>query len=392
MSFRIQNNVTALKSWRHLNANEVNQNKVLERLSSGYRINSAADDAAGLAASMRLRLEISSLNVAYRNAAEATSLLQVAEGATSQLELILIRTKELATQAASSNAGDDLSKIDAECQALKEEIDRIIGFTKYNGRTLLDGSFGATSLSTSSVPTGGFNAGTNGIENIDVNGARGERTFYLSDIDTLNKTMTITEYDHSAVPPSDVRSETVSYLPAETLDTNENYVLNFNQLGAKITVNDAFDESVFTAGAVGTADQFVTGSLGNATFQIGDRNDGTSRLAFDLPSLVVSALDIDISLDTQENAQAAITKVNDAVSNLAMARGDMGALLNRLEYIQSNLSVSIENKTASESTIRDTDMASDASELVKYQILVQSSTAMLAQANQTPQAVLGLLK
>jgi len=399
MGFRIQNNVPAMKSWRYLNVNEANQNKVLERLSSGYRINSAADDAAGLAASMRLRLEIASLKVSSRNAAEASSLLQVTEGAMSQLERILIRMKELATQAASANAGDDLTKINAEATALKEEINRIIGFTQYNGRTLLDGSFGATALSPSATISGFLPV--NGVENIDVNAARGGSLYYVSGIDAGAETITIQEVTIDSDPltpgdqPLETRSQTLSYHPTTLLGTNEDTVLNFNELGVKIQVNEEFQSHIgsdIIAGTSATGSSFATGPLGNATFQIGDRNDGTSRLSFSLPNLVVSALDVDIDLTTQENAQDAIEKVNTAVSNLAMARGDIGALLNRLEYIQSNLSVSIENKSASESTIRDADMASDASELVKHQILVQSSTAMLAQANTTPQAVLSLLK
>jgi len=366
MGFRIQNNVPAMKSWRYLNVNEANQNKVLERLSSGYRINSASDDAAGLAASMRLRLEIASLKVSSRNAAEASSLLQVTEGAMSQLELILIRMKELATQAASANAGDDLTKIDAESEALKEEINRIIGFTQYNGRTLLDGSFGATALSTTATISGFLPE--NGVENIDVNAARGDSLYYISAIDTGNETITLQEMklDDPATPADEselTRSQTLSYHPSTLLGTNEDTVLNFNELGVKIRVNEEFRNHIgsdIVAGTSATGSRFETGPLGNATFQIGDRNDGTSRLSFSLPNLVVSALDIDISLLTQEDAQDAIEKVNTAVSNLAMARGDIGALLNRLEYIQSNLSVSIENKSASESTIRDADMATDA--------------------------------
>ena len=146
MAFRIQNNVTALTASRYLNQNSGAMNKSLERLSSGYRINSGADDAAGLSSSMRLNSEVKSLTVANRNASEATSLLQVADGGMNQVTDILTRLKELATQGASSNSTADLDKVNAEAAQLTGEITRIVGFTKYNSQTLLDGSFGTQSI------------------------------------------------------------------------------------------------------------------------------------------------------------------------------------------------------------------------------------------------------
>jgi len=362
-------------------------NKSLERLSSGYRINTASDDAAGMAASMRFRSEISSLKVASRNAAEATSLLQVSEGAMSQIDLILNRMKELATQASSANAGDDLSKIDAEATALESEIGRIVSFTKYGGKTLLDGSFGTTALS--GTPTGFVAA--NGIENIDVANAAADSTFYVSAMDTANNLMTITQATGGAI----VRSQTIDYTAATTLSINEDATLNFSDLGVKITVNSDFAEGDYTTGTSGTASRFATGALGNATFQIGTENASSSQMAFSLSDLSLGVLangsSADIDLSTQSTAQTALTTIDNAISYLASKRGDVGALVNRLNYAQSNLSVSIENKTASESVIRDVDMASEMSNFTKSQILVQSSIAMLAQANVAPQNIIQLL-
>jgi len=367
-------------------------NKSLERLSSGYRINTAADDAAGMAASMRFRAEISSLKVASRNAAEATSLLQVSEGAMSQIDLILNRMKELATQAASANAGDDLTKIDAEATALETEISRIVSFTKYGGKTLLDGSFGATTLTSLAIT--GFTS-ANGVENIDVSNAAAESIFYVSAMDTANNLMTISQAPTST--GLQIKSQTIDYSAAVGMGVNEDYTLNFSDLGVKITVNNEFAEGDYTAGTTTTGSHFQTDVLGQSTFQIGTENTASSQMAFNLSNLSLNVLSggstpADIDLSSQTTAQAALSIIDNAISYLAAKRGDVGALVNRLTYAQSNLSVSIENKTASESTIRDVDMASEMSVFTKNQILVQSSIAMLAQANAAPQNVLRLLQ
>jgi len=389
MGFRIQNNIAAMVSNRHLNTSQTNMNKSLERLSSGFRINSASDDAAGLASSMRFRAELSALKVASRNAAEATSLLQVTEGAMSQIELILVRMKELATQASSGNSGSDLTKINSEAEALTDEITRIVGFTEYDGRTLLDGTFGTVAMS-STDPTDFSHA--QGIENIDITGAQADTTYFVSAMSASANTITLSD---------GTVSQQVDYSDVAGLDVNEDFVLDFSQLGIKVTVNSAFegatgDES-FTADLVAGAgtSKIHTGPGGISTFQLGETNDGYNKLGFNLPNLMPSALQgggsFDIDLTSQGSAQAALGAVSTAIDTLASARADVGALLNRIQYTQSNLAVSIENKTASESVIRDVDMANEMSEFTKNNILVQSGVSMLAQANQVPQSMLKLL-
>ena len=381
MGFRIQNNITAVNSRRHLDISETSLNRSLERLSSGYRINSAADDAAGMASSMRMRTEIASLKVASRNAAEAVSLLQVAEGGMSQIELILIRMKELATQAASGNAGSDLAKINAEADQLQQEITRIVGFTEYDNKKLLDGSFGTTQLSTASVTE---LTAANGIQYIDVSTAKGNSTYSVTAISHVGNTITLSD---------GTVSQTLSYASGLGLDPNETYVLDFSQLGVKLTLNDAF-----TAGEtnVTTSATFDTTTTGSATFQLGPKNDGYNKLGIDLADCSLASLNngaaFAIDLGTTANAQAALQTIDNGISYLALARADIGAYLNRVQYTRSNLSVAIENKTASESVIRDVDMAMEMSEFTKNNILVQSGLSMLAQANQVPQSILQLLR
>jgi len=382
MGFRIQNNIAAFNSLNYLNKNSSAMDKSLSRLSSGYRINSASDDAAGLSSSMRMRAEVSSLKVASRNAAEATSMLQVAEGAMSQIDLILNRMKELATQAASGNAGSDLSKINSEATALSSEVDRIVGFTEYNGQTLLDGSYGAVSLS-STAPTQFVAA--NGVENINVTSGGVATDYTITAVSDTANTITLS---------NGTVSEQVSF--SGTLGVNEDETLNFSSLGVSVTVNSQFKTAV-TAGTYTTAGTFGTAdSLGNANFQIGNENNADNRLGFTLDNVKMAALKsgsaLSVDLSSLSNAQTALADIDSAISYLAEKRADVGTLVNRLNYAQSNLSVSIENKTAAESTIRDVDMAAEMSNFTKNQILVQASTSMLAQANSAPQNVLSLLR
>jgi len=270
MALRINTNVAAINAHRQLLGTENNLNKSMEKLSSGFRINRAADDAAGLAIANRLRVNVRSLTVASRNAVEGKSLLQVAEGSANQIEGILERMKELATQAASANAGTDLDKIDAEYQSLIDEIDRIVEDSEYQGTALLDGTFQGT-----------FQVGS---------------------------------------------------------------------------------------GDVAAADQ----------------------MSISIGSLSSAGLGVTTALTSAANAVSAIGEIDDAIDDLAVVLGDIGASMNRLDFTYSNLQVQIENFSASESVIRDVDMASEMVTFTKNQILLQAGTAMLAQANMSSQGVLSL--
>jgi flagellin len=378
MGFRIRNNAMATNALRHLNKNDSSMNRSLGRLSSGHRINSASDDAAGLSSAMRMRAEVASLSTASRNAAEGVSALQVAEGGMSEIGQILDRMKELATQAASGNASADRDKINAEATQLEQEITRIVNFTQYGGQTLLGGSFGGTALSSA-----GAAVVANGVQNLDVSNAKANGTFVVT-VDTTADTLTITEGGVS---------QSLSYAAAAGLSQNQTLELDFSSHGIKMTVNSLLDDTAATAIAVS---DITTGAGGTATYQIGNENNGNNQLTATLGDLSLATLaggsTADVDLSTQAGAQAALATVDSAISTLASARGTVGSLLNRFGYAQSNLASSIENKAAAESTIRDVDMAAEMSQFTKYQILVQAGTAMLAQANQAPQAVLSLLR
>jgi flagellin len=194
MGLRIQNNIAAMNAHRQLTISDTGLSKSLERLSSGYRINRAADDAVGLAISQGMRADIASYNVASRNVSEANAMVQVAEGAYDQIGNMLVRLKELATQAASANAAGNLDKIDAEASALLDEIDRISDSTAYAGATLLDGSLGTQTFQVGSTANTfsridvGFStvstaADSLNIVDIDLSEASGDALAALTSVD-----------------------------------------------------------------------------------------------------------------------------------------------------------------------------------------------------------------
>ena len=390
MGFRIQNNIASINAHNYLTKSDNAMSKTLGRLSSGYRINSASDDAAGLSASMRLRAETASLKVASRNAAEASSALQVAEGAMSEVGSILERLKELATQAASGNSNADLAKIDAERADLTTEIDRIVNFTQYGGATLLNGSYGGVKLDTNTANTTAYLIG---VRNIDVTNAKANETYTIdvrdADGDTGVDDITLTE-------TSTGNSQSIMNVAGTVsgLAMNATADLDFSMLGVKITVDNRLVVSNGNGIDNGATNDIATlATAPSAKFQIGNKNNSDNQISFSLSTLATATLfGGAMSFSSMSGAQTALGTLDTAISTLATERGKVGGLLNRFAYAQSNLATSIENKTASESVIRDVDMAAEMSNFTKYQILVQAGTAMLAQANQAPQNVLSLLR
>ena len=368
MGLRIQNNIAALNAHRHLMISDKGLSKSLERLSSGYRINSAADDAAGLAISQQFRADIASFKVASRNASEASSLLKVAEGAMDEIGNMLVRLKELATQAASANAGSNLDKINAEGNKLIDEIDRIATSTEYAGSKLLNGTFGVTVTDSSTAYTAADLTSATGLKVSEVytvsaaqNGA------------AINVTVT-----------TDAGSQTYNSVAVPTgSDTSSVYLSAF---GLTLEFNSNLDSA--TAGT-------LTGTnSGNSEFQIGAENQSDNRIAVALGNVVgVDTDGLNLTKDellSAADAQTFLTTLDTAIASLSSARGNIGAYMNRLGYAEANLSATIENVTASESVIRDVDMAAEMMQFTKNQILLQAGTAMLAQANLAPQQVLAL--
>jgi flagellin len=282
MALRIVNNVSALNAQRNLANTQNALSKSMERLSSGLRINRAADDAAGLSISQQFRADLAAYGAASNNTVQASSMLKVAEGGLDSIHGMLTRLKELAVQAASDNTINKQA-LDDEAQEIISEVTRVAESTKYNSISLIDGTY------------------------------------------------------------------------------------------------------------VGAGSQL--------TIQVGSENNTDQRIQFNIGAATASAIgvtggnnltDVDL-VSSLGSAQTSIDIINVAISDISNVRAEIGANMNRLSYTSSNLAITMENVSASESVIRDTDMAAEMTDFTRNQILRQAGTAMLAQANSMPQAALSLL-
>ncbi len=268
---RINQNIAAMSALRNLSTNSTHMQKSLDRLSSGFRISRAADDAAGLVISEGLRSQMGGLKVASRNAQDGISIVQTAEGALTEVHSILQRMRDLSVQANNTGTNGDaaVTAIQDEIDQLAEELDRISATTEFNGTQLLDGNY-------------------------------------------------------------------------------------------------------------------------EGTFQVGAGSSSDHQIGVTISEMSASGLSVD-SLDMTD-ATAAIDALDTAIDTVSAARGELGAVQNRFEHTIANLGVAIENISASESRIRDTDMADEMAKFTRHQIMVQAGTAMLAQANTSTQSVLALLR
>lgn len=373
MSLRINNNIAAFNAHRSLSATDDMLSKSLEKLSSGFKINRAADDAAGLAISESFRSNIRSFRKAADNASQASALLQVAEGGANEVGNILLRLKELATQASSANLGSsDRTKLNDEATQLEQEINRIANSTKYSGSTLINGNFGATaSLGAQTTYT---SLGIASSAKIDVSGV----------VDT-SQTYTISDLTGTTVSlwnGSVTQTLTTSGTGAQTLD--------FSALGVKISLDSTYDSSTDLNGV------YFTINAAAQNFQVGTTNSSNDRISLSIGDLRTTALkdgsSFDVTLTSIESAQSALNDIDTAISYVATKRGDIGAKQNRLQFASENLASTIENTIAADSIVRDADMAFEMTTFTKNQVLLQAGNAMLAQANMAPEMVLKLLR
>lgn len=369
---RINTNVSALNTQRILSQTNTAVARSIGRLSSGYRINRAADDAAGLGIANKMRADLRGLRQAARNAEQANSVLQIAEGATQTISGILDRMKELAVQAASDNTSDEgRAKIQAEFEKLQAEITRIVDTTKFQGRTLLDGSFGSTVDAASTL------LGVAGVslDSIVLDGAAAG-TYTLTAAATG---VTLTDANGNA--------QTIA---GAVNGAGGEQIWNFDQFGIKITTTNLAITDTGTVVVTGGTVSFMVSVSGEQGSGGGAGADDVSIAALDL-TLATLGIAAD-SLDTKANAQTAIGNIDAAISHVSDVFGQIGAAQNRIDFALQNVRTTIENVAAAESTIRDADMAAEMAEFTRNQILQQAGMAMLAQANAAPQLVLQLLR
>jgi len=374
---RINHNLSALNAWKNLTVNDGGQTKSLEKLSSGLRIGRAADDAAGLSISEKMRGQISGLNQASRNAQDGISLLQTAEGALGETHSILQRMRELAVQSASDTVTNaDRGEIQKEADALALELNRIAGTTEFNTQNLLAGKFadktvhiGANSNQSLKVSVSDMSAKALAVhQNINFGADRDDATQFSSDKLRVFGTVNTAGAAANAVQ--------VRVTVTDETGGSEKATLEWLDTAGNVLVS---------ATGVDVSDDAGAAAYG-LTFQ-----KGTVAMVED-DTWTIDLMSKGIDMSTQSAANTAIGTINEAINTVSSERSKLGAVQNRLEHTIANLATSAENLTAAESRIRDVDIAVEMMNFTKYQILAQASTAMLAQANAKPQAVLQLLR
>lgn len=369
---RINTNISALNSWRNLSVTGNLMAKSLEKLSSGYRINRAADDAAGLAVSEKMRSQTSGLKQAARNAQDGISLIQTAEGALNESHAILQRMRELTVQAGNgTNKADDLQKIQEEITNLVAELDGIAQRTEFNGQKLIDGTLGAKAANEGSDLTG-----VGALKIVDVAGAKVGAVYQVTAAAT---SLTVVSADGNL-------TQTIDIAATATVKVGDRY--NFDKIGVTL---EATTTDISTVGATPANGQFdVAGN--QVAFQIGANINQTLAVsvnAMGKTELGVDVIDVTDFATTDFNTQLGL--MDTAISTVSSERSKLGAWQNRLEHTINNLQTADENLTAAESRIRDVDMALEMANFTRHQILQQAGTAMLAQANVSTQSVLKLL-
>lgn len=408
---RINSNIAALNTLNQLTQNEKATNSSLAKLSSGLRINSAADDAAGLAISEKMKGQIRGLDQASSNSEDGISMVQTAEGALSETESILQRMRELAVQAASDTVTEeDRVNIQDEMSQLIDEIDRISNTTQFNTKNLLDGSMsGVVAADSANVLTNtALDSATTGAtlltalvdDNGDSLGIAVGDTIEVSwavDGELSSASLTVTA-------ASDVSSLMALITDGTGAVASGDVSLTANTAGYDGAIGGVTFEVADSDGEVNSDASNILSSFsettaakeekavdGRAILQIGANSGQTMKVSIsDMGADALGVQNLDAS--TQEGANVAITVIDEATSKVSSQRSYLGAVQNRLEHTINNLDTSSENLSSAQSQIADVDMADEMMEYTKNNVLSQAATAMLAQANQQPQQVLSLLQ
>ena len=404
MAMVVQHNITAINSNRQLGVTTSAQAKSSEKLSSGYRINRAGDDAAGLKISEKMRSQVRGLNRASTNAQDGVSLIQTAEGALNEAHSILQRMNELAVQGANdTNENIDREAINEELDALTKELDRISETTQFNKQNLLDGTFttknlqvGANANQKIQISIDNMNAATLGLRKISYTKE--------GDVQTGRKPTTITyngmtyQWDATKTGDENKAAAISDFKLAISARANEGqYAPQLSNTGS-VFFKDGQSNMYGTAASAMVTDiasakeimsDFITASFGRliSDAALDTVADGAtvaktgSEVSFDKPQV-----------DNYGMANATLNAVQNAINKVSSQRSALGAIQNRLEHTIANLDNVAENTQAAESRIRDLDMASEMVEYSKNNILAQAGQSMLAQANQSTQGVLSLLQ
>lgn len=382
----INTNIPSLNAQRNLNATQRDADTALQRLSSGLRINSAKDDAAGLAISERFQSQITGLNMAQRNANDGISLAQTTEGALDEITANLQRIRELAVQSANaSNSNSDREALNQEVQQRIAEVNRIASQTSFNGLRVLDGT----------LPTQTFQVGANAGETISVNGldARGSQLGAV-----IGGTSGLSAATVSGQSISDIFANggTVDFTVDLPVPPSGTTTVQINDAGSLEDilgqVNAVTNQTGITAFMDRTNNELYFSSEFDQAFSVDVTvaSGATFTVATTIPGDQVSVNETDIS--TQDGADRAMINLDYAIEQINDLRAELGAVQNRFESTIANLATTAENLSASNSRIRDADFAAESAELARTQVLQQAGLSVLSQANARPQQVLQLLQ
>lgn len=396
---RINNNLMAMNTHRQLGINNNAGAKSIEKLSSGYRINRAGDDAAGLAISEKMRGQIRGLDQASRNSQDTISLIQTAEGALNESHAILQRMRELSVQSANdTNTDSDRKALQGEVKQLVSELDRIGNTTEFNTKKLLEGSAkGVTEAVSGAMRVNNNSAVTLTTTAADAKVALSSKVngayMLIRVAGTVSSAGAVTTNDWKVVGPdgsSAVPGAATLNIAAGTITVGTGITGSATTITTSANLNSlkVGDSITFVFGKYEAASSSLGGSIMG---QIGANSGQTAFISMgDMRSAALGVDKVDIS--TKFGAQVAIETVQGGLEKVSAQRSSLGAMQNRLEHTIKNLDTAGENLQASESRIRDVDMAKEMMTFTKNNILTQAAQAMLAQANQAPQGVLQLLR
>ncbi len=391
MSLGILNNIPSLAAQNQLSVTNSNLQQTLFRLSSGQRINSGADDAAGLAIANGLQANVTALTQSARNATDGVGMLQVADGAMAQVTTLLNRAVTLATESATGTVSDtQRSALNAEFSAIKSEITRIGSNTTYNGTQVFGGGAGTTDPNNWVGATGGLTSAST---------VTAAETMTITDTDTGksstftaangNTMQTLMDYFNTGAGSSNVNVNV-------SLDTTGHLKVNDKTGNGSIVVTSGITEagavakaSISGGSAVYLSDGTTAGSS-PITMTVGNLSASSIGFSTGLTAVDLTAANVDLL--SASDAQSTLTKITSAISNVAADRGTLGATMNRLTSASTVINNQVQNLTSAEDGIMAADIPSEVANLTKYNILSQTGISALAQANQMQQSVLSLLK
>lgn len=397
MALSVNTNVASLNTQRNLSNSSNALSTSLQRLSTGSRINSAKDDAAGLQIANRLTSQINGMGVAVKNSNDGISMAQTAEGALEQSTSILQRMRDLSLQSANgSNSAEERKALNSEVNELKKELDRIANTTSFGGKKLLDGSFKTTTFQVGSAANETISVKLDEMSTKSLASEFSTGSIAVADFPAASPTASGVIAVQVQMVGGAVKTYSAKFEAGATVEQQGQAlatIINDANIGIGVYANDDGSFDVATKLNSGTSAGEVAVFRFASAQNLGDATTAAATAGTNItlaPSAANKVEDIDLS--TVLGAQTAVITIDQAIQKIDAQRADLGAVQNRFENTISNLQNIAENVSAARGRIKDTDFAAETAALSKNQIMQQAGTAILAQANQLPQAVLSLLQ